>query len=140
MKAIHRRRLRKLADFLAGPVHRADLRERRLHGRKKFTMGAWSCYNNAADIRKNDWLDPSEIGLTPNLCNTAGCALGWATVAFPRSLKLEDGGVYLCDDPNGDPGTFFGLDNDQFDTLFLSGWKMNARQKAAQIRKVADEA
>ena len=56
------RNLLKLADFLENQVPA-----------KRFDMG--------------DWASGPDLSTAPE-CGTSACALGWATVAFPRVLKL----------------------------------------------------
>jgi len=71
MNKVHRRRILKLAAFLAGPVKRAAKRS----GRRKLNM--------------EEYANSCEIGLKPIQCGTSACALGWATLVFPRSLSLN---------------------------------------------------
>ena len=72
MNAIHRKRLLKLADFLAGPVARAAKRNKA----RKFDLSLYA--------------SSPKIGLTRNKCGTSACALGWASVVFPRTFKIGE--------------------------------------------------
>ena len=109
MTPIHRKRLRKLADFLAGPVARAAKRNKA----QKFDM---TCYANNANL-----------GLRKEQCGSAACALGWATHVFPRVFKIGDGGngdyaLQMNGEDLYDPETagedFFGLTMDEATEAF----------------------
>lgn len=131
MNAIQRRRLLKLADYLEGPVSRAAKRSKH----KKFDM---SKYGNS-----------KRLGLSKNMCNTAGCALGWATNVFPRTFRLRGGwnpddcqlqfnGLYE-EASESFPGAqhFFGLTPEQAEKAFSADNHRNVRQEAALLRRLA---
>lgn len=144
MKAIHKKRLRKLAAFLAGPVARADAKARAERGVKKFDMSHW-CGWNAPDPATHPLAEPTEVGLTKALCGTSACALGWGTRVFPRALMFKNGAVvYRNGPPKGTPEdetwpgvSFFGLTHWQAEYAFLTGWRRSAKQAAAVLRALA---
>lgn len=117
-RKLGRRRLRKLAEFLRTRVPR-----------KRFDMGFFG-----------------DEGFAENKCGTSACALGWATVCFPRSgLRMKsvveedsilsfEGKTYL-----DAAETFFSLG--PCDTNFLFGGldEMTPKQKAKQIEKFLED-
>jgi len=130
MNATQRKRLRKLADFLAGPVARAHARVEKTGGRK-FFMGYFA--------------NATKIGLTKELCGTTACALGWATRVFPRTFELQGPEGHVIVAPKGgkvqdlSPRTreFFGLDIDQEDDAFYCGYARTPQEEAKLLRSLA---
>lgn len=128
----HKTRLLKLANYLAGPVARADDRVKKLEGGGgKFHM---DYYANA-----------KKIGVEPNLCHTSGCALGYATVLFPKSLRIIQTvpGTFVVQPIRSHfsvsrfAGEFFGLKMDEVDEAFYSGYDRTPREEAAILRRLA---
>ena len=129
MKAIHRKRLLKLADFLAGPVARAAKR------------------NKARKLDMENYASSTEIGLRKVDCGTSACALGWATKVWPRVFQLfkpdfaDDAEVWLsmdgysCSGPE-QVGKFFGLDYDESEYAF-GPTRRSIPQEVAILRKLA---
>jgi hypothetical protein len=113
-------RLEQFAEFLESDVLEQARRK------NKFDMHAW-CLMRSPDPRVGWDLD-AIIAETKGLplernCNTAGCALGWATVRFPRDLRINYvGEVVMTRQRSWDsPETawrFFGLTDDEIDYLF----------------------
>lgn len=127
MKAIHRKRLLKLAAFLAGPVARAAKR------------------NKAKKLNMSWFANKPVIGLTKKLCGTSACALGWATLVFPKALKLQECGTRACvfmDDGIHHPTakhigeSFFGLDAER-SALAFGSTNRTIPQEVAILRKLA---
>jgi len=139
---IHKARIRKLADFLATVVHKADVRVRKAtensgEPREKFDMGYW-----AEGIGKD-----KKLGVTKAKCGTSACAMGWATVVFPRTIHLnEDDGDFIpqmirkpkiaCEEIGIE---FFGMTEEQADDAFLSGLSRSAKDEAAVLRQIAKD-
>jgi len=131
MNATQRRRLRKLADFLAGPVARAHARVKKTGGRK-FFMGFFA--------------NATKIGLTKEMCGTTACALGWATRVFPRTFELQGREGHVIVAPKGGEvqdlaahtREFFGLDEDQADDAFyLCEYARTPQEEAKLLRSLA---
>lgn len=131
-----RERILKLADFLEGPLAEAERRT----GRRKFDMERYSSYVDDPAFEKRA---PRKVGVTKELCNTAACALGWATVVFPRSLKLsgEYSDVNLIHGSAGsaemDAEKFFGMSEHQVSKAFYTGWKRTPAAAAKILRSIA---
>ena len=137
MNKIQRARILKLAAFIAGPVAKADAKARK-KGRYKFDMGSWCEWNNW-DVERQEYL-PRKIGLTRNLCDTSACALGWATVVFPRHLQLDNGVVSLRGTKKFSDlaaMNFFGLTIEQSRVAFSNGTSRSAKEEAALLRGMA---
>lgn len=148
MTSKQRARLLKLADFLAGPVARAEKRT----GRRKFDMEFFCSWNGekGKEFKAGAVMAPQKVGLTKDLCNTAACALGWATVVFPRLLKLEGGDVVYKGNAKGYDGwgpptdgaaatEVFGTTDEQNEKLWFSGWRRKPKDAAKVIRRIARE-
>ncbi len=124
MKAIHRKRLLKLAAFLAGPVARAAKR------------------NKAKKLNMRLFASDSKIGLSKAECGTSACALGWATLVFPRVFSLYDSSIAVGVKMHGTPcglfgaGNFFGLNSDESEHAF-GPWRRTIPQEVAILRKLA---
>jgi hypothetical protein len=137
MRAIHKKRIRKLAAYLAGPVARADAKARR-KGRFKFDMITWCQWNNNEAERKHHYGYPNRVGLDKAHCGTAACALGWATAIFPQ-LRLSCGQVV------GNSRGFFGMDHRQFSKAFTPLDKVGMiavrtpKEAARALRAIANE-
>jgi len=110
---MNRRRLRKLAKFLKESVPK-----------KRFKMSAWG-----------------DEGFAKNKCSTSACALGWATLCFPRSgltMRYHGGDLeikYQGRRGTGAAGLFFGLSSDRACSIFL-GPDCTPKQKAKQIERL----
>lgn len=130
MTATQRRRLYKLAAFLGGEVAL-----RVAEGRKKFDMGAFSEGAVTGD---------GKIGLDEAHCGTSGCALGWASVCFPKTITLINGIPYLYGNVKyGSPSVwakdFFGLTSVEVSEAFFSGWDRTPAEEAAVLFKLAED-
>lgn len=134
MNTIHKRRILKLAAFLAGPVARADARAQ-ARGKYKFNMKHWCGWNDERDDKA-----PTKVGLTKNLCNTSACALGWATNLWPKQLYLRNGLVKLRGSRRYGLDAavdFFGLDAIQAEHAFAVGFSRTPKEEATMLRKIA---
>lgn len=144
-KAVGRKRLAKLADFLE------------IVPSKRFGMTMWAYTNNQFVL--NNKGEP--VVTTAPECRTSACALGWATAVFPRELalrvipinpkcrcsicRLENrvADVVLRKDPNKEgfaaAEEFFSLSEEQaltlFDVDFEEHGPMTPKKKARQIRQ-----
>ena len=133
MKTIHRKRLLKLAAFLAGPVARAAKR------------------NKARKFNLDHYANSVNLGLRKNECGTSACALGWATQVFPRTFRLGKelkdlngdkycglrmNGKYLHDPE--DARDFFGLSyNEAYKAFSAEFSQRTIPQEVAILRKLA---
>ena len=124
MKAIYRKRLLKLAAFLAGPVARAEKRS----GNQKFDMRTYASHRGNIGLRKKE-------------CNTSACALGWASKLWPRTFNFNEEGWFLIDGRFlGDwsqPGEFFGLTNENARLAFSGSFVRTVKEEVAILRKLA---
>jgi hypothetical protein len=139
MTKVHKRRLLKLADFLENTVAKLP--------RKRFRMQDW-----AVDLKGEALPHYSHPDPTPD-CNTAACALGWATAVFKDLVLIvrEDSQQYAyvvtkkhgAFGPSGEDLAvdFFGLDGHwDFEYLFgpEHGYR-TAKQEARIIRRYVEE-
>lgn len=114
----------KLAAFLEGPVAAAEERT----GRQKLNMAHW---------RSGDKSIP--LGLSESQCGTSACAIGWATVLWPRrwTFKIIDGQYYPSLDGDGSifyaASEFFGIPYEQSKRLFGPD-PATPKEKARQLR------
>lgn len=112
MTSTQRKRLAKLADFLDTKVPR-----------KRFVM------SNFFRPQGSFWGD-SEAPLSLSAeCGTSACALGWATVCFPRTHPTvrEETGFTVARE-------VFGVSTDDANDLFY-GPEVTPKQKAKEIRR-----
>lgn len=116
MKKIHEERLLRLATFLEEKVEP-----------ERFNMDHWF----DGDFEKNT-------------CGTTACALGWATVVFPRSLKMVKayGVSHVEHIRSGRHGAaaavaFFGLDQWIADFIFC-GPSGTPQKVAHRIRRLVE--
>lgn len=110
-------RLLKLADFLEKVVAKKP--------KYKFNMNKFG-----------------DIDFDPNRCSTAACAFGWATVRFPRALKMDSrGAIQYKDDLNFDAASgFFQIDTRSSFRLFgLNTGCKSPKQVARNIRRFVKE-
>jgi len=126
MNLIEKARIIKLADFLDGPLYAANERT----GGQKFDMEHWS----------NDM----PLGVTKKHCGSSACAMGWATVVFPRSLKMNEEWVPVMRNNEAIHGEhigpeFFGMTDLQADDAFLSGFNRGPKEEAGVLRGIAEE-
>lgn len=140
-KAVGRKRLAKLADFLETVP------------RKRFDMRVWAYAQEKFVFRK----DKPVVTTSPE-CGTSACALGWATAVFPRHLMLtalptcqcgecrdrepRRAEVVLRENPKVEgfdaAEKFFALTMPQAYELFDTPYgekKVTPKQKARQIRR-----
>lgn len=119
MKAIYKKRLLKLADFLYNNV-----------STRNFDLASYTDYPSCKYREDNDdvWsdLNPDKLasGLKNKDCGTTACALGWSPIVFPRQLKYDCGGMPAVKDEKrygyGDiVHTFFGVHDGGFSYLFV---------------------
>lgn len=104
-------------------------------------------YDNEDCSRDDDGYPDGDNGhkfpLNPQACNTAACALGWATAFFPRSkLKVVEGSVIWEDDTYDycAGAKMFGITYDQsiylFSPLEYDESKITPKMVAARIEKL----
>jgi len=110
-------RLLKLADFLEKVVAKKP--------KYKFDMSAWC-----------------DIGFDPTRCRTAACAFGWATVRFPKELKMDElRGIVHKDDINFYAAcSFFQIDiSDSFRLFGVNTGGKTPKKVADNIRRFVKE-
>ena len=139
MDSIQEKRMLKLADYLENVVSKHPIGK---DGQKKFDMAFWFLRSAGCKATKP--------GITPASCGTSACALGWATVVFPRQLKLtrpelvddwftDATGKYQSDVKFGNKdgflaaAAFFGITEDAADDLF-GPENRSAKQEAKILR------
>lgn len=126
MKAFHKRRLRKVADYMEAKMEE-------LKGRRWFGLDNWA-----------------EEGWGEHKCGTAACVLGWATEALPSKLRMDCNMVpRTANGPAFGLGAgmvVFGIHNDVASWLFMpNGYpesrrtgQAGAREAIRRLRLLAD--